>query len=114
MQNLNDFKVVAAFAIFVFLIGWLGLYRTGSWIPVIISSAIALITFALAYWRHTGAAGAMGHWALVSWLVICLGLFLASAFEMVGAHTNPQPGSKWIFLSEALFALIALLALLKR
>jgi hypothetical protein len=102
--------IVYSLSAFIFLIGWLGLYRTGSWIPVIISGAIALITFALGYWRETAAAGSYGHWALIGWLVICVGLFLASAFELVGAHTNPQPGSRWIFLSEALFAVLALIA----
>ena len=105
-------QVLYLYSAFVISIGFLGLYRTGSWVPVFISVGIALITLALLAWYRTGSSAGRGVMAL--WLSICLLAFLGSALDMIGAHTNPQPGYRWIFGSEAFFAALALFATLRR
>lgn len=111
-QQTRTTQVLYLYSAFVTLIGFLGLYRTGSWIPVFISIGIALITLALLAWYRSGSSAGRGVMAL--WLSICLLVFVASALDMVGAHANPQPGYRWIFGSEAFFAALALFATLRR
>ena len=111
VQTMGAKTVIRLYSGYIALIGFVGLYRTGSWVPVFISLGIAVITLGLLslYVRKPGP----GKPIMAVWLVICLGAFLASAFDMVGAHTHPQPGYRWIFLSEALWAVFALMVFLR-
>lgn len=102
MQKLSDSRLIKLFALYVALIGFLGLYRTGSWVPVFISLGIALITLAFAAYYRTGTKA--GKWSLVSWLIVCLAGFIGSAYNLFGSHAEPSLTSQLMFLSEAAFA----------
>ena len=96
---------------YIFLMGLVGYFRSGSYAPIIISGSMALTTagFGRYFSPHRPK---LRRW-LVAWLVVCIVLFALSALEMVGAHQNPQPGHELIFGSLAFFSGYALYRLLK-
>lgn len=105
---MKQYQIFYLLAGFVACIGLAGYLRTGSPIPLLINGIIGLITI-VAGWtlakRYSG-----GRLFAVIWSFICTGLYTYMTFMPVEAHTNPRPGSKYMFGSMALFSLIALVS----
>lgn len=110
MRNSTLKRLIIYLSSYIFLMGLIGFFRTGSSAPIIISGSMASITFLLGTFAARENKGAR-KW-LVRWLFVELVLFIASALQLVGAHQNPQPGQELIFGSMALFTTYVLYRLL--
>ena len=97
-------------ALYVFLIGFVGYFRTGSTVPILITGVIAAITALLAFLLYQKMNGAKVVTSL--WLAASVCLYGYMTFFRIAAHANPQSGQPIIFGSMALFALLALVVLL--
>lgn len=104
-------QVIWALALFVFLIGILGYVRTGAAVPILINGVIAAITFLIAFMLYQKVNGAW--FVSVIWLIASVVLYGYMTFFQVEAHASPRPGQPIIFGSMALFALIALVVVLR-
>jgi len=109
---MNNKQLILALAGYIFLMGLVGYFRTGSLAPIIISGSMALITALLGRYQSPRKPK-LRKW-LIGWLIICFALFVGSALGLVVAHQNPQPGQEFVFGSMALFTGYALYRLFSR
>ena len=103
---MKSHQFVWAFALYVFLIGFVGYFRTGSAVPVLINGIIAAISALIALFLFRKITFA--RIATAVWLAAMTCLYSYLTFFRIAAHANPPPGEPLIFGSMALFALIAL------
>lgn len=108
---MKQYQIFYLLAGFVACIGLAGFLRTGSPIPLVINCIIGLITIVAGWTLAKQING--GRLFAIIWSLICTGLFTYMTFMPVEAHTNPRPGSKYMFGSMALFSLIALLSTIR-
>lgn len=104
-------QIILMLAGYIFLMGLVGYFRSGSFAPIIISGSMALITGAFGRY-FSPLRPRLRRW-LIAWLVICIVLFALSALELVSAHQNSRPGHELLFGSLALFSGYALYRLSK-
>ena len=108
---MKSHQFVWALALYIFLIGFVGFFRTGSAVPILINGVIAAITGLLATLLYQKVNGARVVTSL--WLAASVGLYGYMTFFRVEAHANPRAGQPIIFGSMALFALLAFIAVIR-
>ncbi|HOD66753.1 MAG TPA: hypothetical protein PLR32_09000 [candidate division Zixibacteria bacterium] len=89
--------------------GAVGLARTGSPIPLLINSALALLTLILALVVSRDSRRVL--LAATVWVALCVLLYTYMTIIPPAAHNPSRPGSKYLFGSMALVALIVLVGL---
>ncbi len=108
---MKSHQFVWAFALYVFLIGFVGYFRTGSTVPILINGVIAVITVLIAFFLYRKLTFARVGIAI--WLASLTGLYGYLTFFRIAAHAHPHPGQPLIFGSMALFALMALIVVIR-
>lgn len=101
--------LVMTLGLYVILMGVVGLIRTGSVVPVLITGSIALVTLLIAMFVQRGSRKALIFatvWAAINTLV-----YTYIAIMPVGAHDPNRSGSPYIFGSMAVVALVVFFGL---
>lgn len=99
-------KIIYIFCAYIVAIGLLAIYRTDSFIPLYINVGIAAVTLLIANLIRKGHEVARP--VLTGWLAVLVLTYGYQAFKILAVHTNPRPGSKYIFASMAVMALLTL------
>lgn len=86
------------------LMGLIGLFRTGSIVPVLITGSLALLTFLLGWLVYRGSRRALV--IATVWAALNTLLFTYIAVVPVGPHDPTRIGSTYIFGSMALVAFL--------
>lgn len=101
--------LVMTLGLYVFIMGVVGLIRTGSVVPVLITGSIALITLVIALFVQRGSRRSLviaTVWAGLNTLV-----YTYVALMPIGPHDPNRTGSVYIFGSMALVALLVFFGL---
>jgi hypothetical protein len=108
---MKSHQFVWALALYTFLIGFVGYFRTGSAVPILITGVIAVITGLLATLLYQKVNGAKI--VTLLWLAASVCLYGYMTFFRVAAHANPRSGQPIIFGSMALFTLLAFVVVVR-
>lgn len=102
--------IVFFLGVYMIAMGVAGYVRTGSWVPLVITGAIGLVTIFLGIGIRRGSRTALVVTVLWFGLNVMVDTYLT--IGEIAAHPEPREGSQFIFGSMALLSLIALVLLL--
>ncbi len=104
-------KVVIILGVYIFAMGIIAFIRTSSFTPLFFNGCIAAVTVWLGWLNGQGMRSVQS--ATQWWLTIIALLLGYLTFGPISAHPNPNIGSALIFGSMALFALLALILVIR-
>lgn len=97
-------------AVYIAAMGVIGLIRTGSIVPLLITGGLALVTLVMALMARRGSRG--GLVVATVWTGLNVLLYTYLAITPVSAHDPNRAGSEYIFGSMALIAAIVFFGLI--
>ena len=104
-------RLVIVLGIYIFVMGIWGMSRTGSWAPLMISGGVAAVTVWIGWMMSRHIQSARG--VAIGWLIVVGGAFLLAALGGIPDHPETSTVSVLIFGSMALFAVTALVLILR-
>lgn len=104
-------RLVIVLGIYILVMGIWGMSRTGSWAPLMISGGVAAVTVWIGWMigRHIQSARGVA----IGWLIFVAGAFLLAALGGIPDHPETSTVSVLVFGSMALFAIAALILIIK-
>ena len=107
---MKSHRLLYRVALLMIIVGILAWVRTDSAVPFVITGSIGIFTGILAYLNRNGSRPV--YVITLVWMAAMVIVLGFQTFYTVGAHANPQPGSRLIFGIMAAAYLIALIVLI--
>ena len=106
---MKSHRLLYRVALLMIIVGILAWVRTDSAVPFVITGSIGIFTGILAYLNRNGSRPV--YVITLVWMAAMVIVLGFQTFYTIGAHSNPQPGSRLIFGILAAAYLIALIVL---
>ncbi|MDZ4723399.1 MAG: hypothetical protein SGI97_05800 [candidate division Zixibacteria bacterium] len=108
---MKSLDLVIALGGYMLLMGLFGYYRTHTPTPLFINGGIAIVTIIIGIFLKGGSPTVLN--LAIGWIGLNTLMLAYMTFKRIAAHSDVRSGSEYIFGTQAVFALIVLIVLVR-